>query len=98
MLGVGIADLFAVPRGDEEAPKPAPVIETVSARDRPDPAFRTPSQLNMRPQKPPGGDLDMDDPVADDLKPYFGVFGPHQVARLILRAACEGNSAWVLVR
>jgi hypothetical protein len=44
------------------------VIDTVSGRDRPDPAFRTPSQLNMRPQKPFGGDLDINNPVADDYE------------------------------
>jgi hypothetical protein len=61
-------ELFVMPCWGEEAPKPALVIDTVSGRDRPDPAFRTPSQLNMQPQKPFGGDLDINNPVADDCE------------------------------
>jgi hypothetical protein len=44
------------------------VIDTVSGRDQPDPVIRTPPQLNMRPQKPFWGDLDSNNPVADDYE------------------------------
>jgi hypothetical protein len=54
-----------MPCWDEEAPNCRPVIDTVSATD-PIELFRTPSQFNMRPQKPFGGDLDINNPVADD--------------------------------
>jgi hypothetical protein len=66
--------------------------------DRPDPAFRTSPQLNMQPQMPPGGDLDINDPVANDLNPYDSVVGLNPLTRLILRATRKGNSAWCLVR
>jgi hypothetical protein len=52
----------------------------------------------MRPQKPPGGDLDINDPVANDLNPYDSVVGPNPLTRLILRATRKGNLAWCLVR
>jgi hypothetical protein len=66
--------------------------------DRLDPAFRAPPPLNMRSQKPPGGDLDINDPVTNDLNPYDSVVGPNPLTRLILRATRKGNSAWCLVR
>jgi hypothetical protein len=46
---------------DEEVPKRPPVIDTVSGRDQPNPAIRTP-------QKPFWGDLDINNPVVDDCK------------------------------
>jgi hypothetical protein len=52
---------------DEEAPKRPLVIDTVSGRDRPDLAFRTPSQRKP-PQKPFGRYLDINNPVADDCE------------------------------
>jgi len=61
-------------------------------------SFSNPTQLNMRPQKPPGGDLDINDPVANDLNPYDSVVGPNPLTRLILRATRKGNLAWCLVR
>jgi hypothetical protein len=42
------------------------------SRGPPDPTFRTPPQLNTPPQKPPGGDLDINNPVADDCEQLSG--------------------------
>ena len=67
-----------LPCWDEEAPKRHPVIDTVSGPDRHDPAFRAPSQLNMRTQKPFGGDLDIDNlrwtPIVGQPEPLVKVY------------------------